>query len=421
MFQLKKAIAGITTAVLLMGTGSAAFAAANPFSDVPAGHWAYDAVAQLAADGVIEGYGDSTYRGDREITRYEMAQMVAKAMAKNPTGADKAMLDRLAAEFSDELNNLGVRVSNLEKHADMGKWTGELRYVYKSDRVEGTRKNDLNRMELRLFPTAEVNDHWSIKTRLTARYNMDKDNTGNLALTYAYAEGKYKNFSVALGKMSNYSTNDDGLVTDDYFSGVRLTVGSKLQGVLEAGRWDMSRGNGAGSAFTSDTTANYQGIQLNYSDKKFNGGLGYRHFTSEGFKSVANYSNNNKEDAANVFSLGAAYRFDSNLRLSGAYAKNTAADDKSNSYSLKLAYKGANRNNAGTWGAHAAYRYVSRNVSFAPTFESMFSLNHRKGWELGVQYVPFHHIMADAVYFQGKTLDTDLDTKTLYGRVRFYF
>ena len=52
-----------------------------------------------------------------------MAQMVAKAMAKSDvSAADKAMIDKLAAEFADELNNLGVRVSNLEKHADMVKW-----------------------------------------------------------------------------------------------------------------------------------------------------------------------------------------------------------------------------------------------------------------------------------------------------------
>ena len=42
-------------------------AAANPFSDVPRDHWAYDAVTQLAADGVVEGYGDGTFRGDRNI------------------------------------------------------------------------------------------------------------------------------------------------------------------------------------------------------------------------------------------------------------------------------------------------------------------------------------------------------------------
>ena len=111
---MKKTMVAALAAALTVGAASTTFAAANPFSDVPRDHWAYDAVTQLAADGVVEGYGDGTYRGDRNITRYEMAQMVAKAMAKeNVPVSDKALIDRLAAEFADELNNLGVRVSNL--------------------------------------------------------------------------------------------------------------------------------------------------------------------------------------------------------------------------------------------------------------------------------------------------------------------
>ena len=66
---------------IAMGITASAYAA-NPFSDVPAGHWAYDAVNKLAAEGVVEGYPDGTYGGDRLMTRYEMAQITAKAMAK---------------------------------------------------------------------------------------------------------------------------------------------------------------------------------------------------------------------------------------------------------------------------------------------------------------------------------------------------
>ena len=419
---MNKTMVSFLALATMAGASTTAFAAANPFSDVPAGHWAYDALAQLMADGVIEGYGDGTFRGERQITRYEMAQMVAKAMAKNPAGIDKALVDKMAAEFSDELNSLGVRVSNLEKHADRVKWTGELRYIYKSDRDENQKKSNLNRLELRLFPTAEVNDHWNIKARLTARVNLKESSSTDMALTYAYAEGKYKNFRVNLGKMSNYSTNDDGLLTDDFFAGVQLAFGSKLQAILEAGRWDMTRGNGAGAEFEGrDAAANYQGIQLNYSQDKWFAGLGYRRFQTDGFRNVAGYSRDNSEDKANIFSVGASYRFDRNFNLAAAFAKNTSADHWSTSHSIKLSYKGAKRANAGTWGAYAAYRYISKCVSFAPTYESMFSRNHRKGFEVGLQYVPARNILADVLYFQGKTLDTDRDSKTLYGRVRFYF
>ena len=160
---MKKTVAAALTAAFVVGVSSSALAAANPFSDVPAGHWAYNSVAKLAAEGVIEGYGDGTYRGDRNITRYEMAQMIAKAMAKNPSGASKAELDRLAAEFRDELDALGVRVAELEKYADKVVWTGELRYRYWNEREkikgDGKLKTSNNQLQLRLFPTATVNDH----------------------------------------------------------------------------------------------------------------------------------------------------------------------------------------------------------------------------------------------------------------------
>ena len=78
----KKTLVSAITAALVVGAASTTFAAANPFSDVPADSWAYDAVTTLAADGVIDGYPDGTYKGQNTMTRYEMAQIVARAMAK---------------------------------------------------------------------------------------------------------------------------------------------------------------------------------------------------------------------------------------------------------------------------------------------------------------------------------------------------
>jgi hypothetical protein len=124
-------MAAISAAVISSASTCMA-AQANPFTDVPKDHWAYDAVTQLVHDGVIEGYGDSTFKGDHVITRYEMAQMVAKAMAHKDTasGTDKATIDKLSAEFADELNSLGVRVANLERNADNVQWSGSFAQKY---------------------------------------------------------------------------------------------------------------------------------------------------------------------------------------------------------------------------------------------------------------------------------------------------
>ena len=126
---MKKIRIGILAFLLTGITGLAA--ANNPFTDVPEGHWAYNSINKLVDAGIVEGYNNGHYGGDRLITRYEMAQIVAKAMAK---GAD---VDRLAAEFAEELDNLGIRVSNLEEQSDNVKITGEIRiadYAFKNSK-----------------------------------------------------------------------------------------------------------------------------------------------------------------------------------------------------------------------------------------------------------------------------------------------
>ena len=151
---------------MALGVTASAYAA-NPFSDVPAGHWAYDSIAKLAASGVIEGYGDDTFRGDRLMTRYEMAQIVAKAMAKG------ANVDKLAAEFADELDKLNVRVAALEKKSDNVKITGQFRYHYAHHKKKGYDENSHeNALRSRIWFTGTVNDGWTYTGMLQNVHNI---------------------------------------------------------------------------------------------------------------------------------------------------------------------------------------------------------------------------------------------------------
>ena len=106
----------VVIAVILFS--SSALAASNPFADIPSGHWAYDALAQLAADGVVSGYPDGTFRGVKPCTRYEAASLVARALAKadvdKTSESDMELLRKLTMEFKDELGALGVRVDGLD-------------------------------------------------------------------------------------------------------------------------------------------------------------------------------------------------------------------------------------------------------------------------------------------------------------------
>ena len=432
---MKKTLVSALTTALVVGAASTTFAAANPFSDVPADHWAYDAVSQLAADGVIEGYGDTTFRGNQNITRYEMAQMIAKAMAKSDvSAADKALIDKLAAEFSDELNNLGVRVSNLERNADMVKWNGKAEYTYYSHRNKdvNTKTND-DQLLFRLEPSAEVNSHWHVNARLDASTDLAKDSADvnsehgtdskqntDVTLKRVWAQGNYDNFQVKLGKFAQI---DSDSIFDTSFSGAEVQFGNKVTFTAGAGRQNMD--SDSDSDFTQkfkvgEKTANYQYAGLGYADGKFVGGVDYHHLNSDTFNYAVKGNNKaNVEDNANIWLAKAAYRFDKTNALNGFYANNTSADDFDKAWSAQYSYKGAEAENKGTWGAWAAYRYLGQNTDLFSTFDVI--LAGQKGWEVGANYAPFKNIVATLRYGNGKDLRTDNDIENLFGRVEVFF
>jgi len=415
---MKKTLVSALAAALVVGAAGTTFAAANPFSDVPRDHWAYDAVTQLAADGVVEGYGDGTFRGDRNITRYEMAQMVAKAMAKGDMSAsDRALVDRLAAEFADELNNLGVRVSNLERNADMVKWNGKIQYEYTSTRYEGQKRTNTNNLKFRLEPTAEINPHWHAVARLDADTDTkaDQGKDGKVTLKRAYVQGDYDKFQVRLGKMALVSSEGyqepGSLILDGEFTGAQLSFGDEFKAKLEAGR--LSKDD-------FKDTANYQSVQVRYDKNKFMSGVGFYRF---GAHDLAAMTTNHKE-SANVWGVDLGYRFDKNSFLSGAYAhaNNMASDKKQNkSYQVTYAYKGADKMDKGSWGAYLSYRYLGDNKLFHPTDDGAQAGS--KGFEVGADYTPFKNVVLTGKYFNGKKIDGGSNDKVqkLDGQVEFFF
>lgn len=129
------------------------YAAASPsFGDVPAGHWAYDAVGKLAKAGIVDGYGDKSFKGDKTMSRYEFAFIVAKAMDKFDAAdeTNKQLIDKLSAEFAGELNRLGARVAKVE--AKTNTWvSGEtrLRFMGNDPKAGGTKLHGSDRFDYR--------------------------------------------------------------------------------------------------------------------------------------------------------------------------------------------------------------------------------------------------------------------------------
>ena len=120
---MKKILAIAAVAALTAGVSAYA---ANPFSDVSTDDWAYQAVSDLSDQGVVEGYPDGTFKGERNMTRYELAQVIARLMARRPAECrTESNPGQTGGEYADELANLGVRVSNLEKKVGNISWCGD--------------------------------------------------------------------------------------------------------------------------------------------------------------------------------------------------------------------------------------------------------------------------------------------------------
>lgn len=168
-----------TAMAALFATAAFTVSAANPFADVDTSSWAYQAVSQLSDQGVVDGYPDGTFKGDKNVSRYELAQIIARLMAKEDSLNDsqKAMVQKLSAEYADDLQNLGVRVKELEKKTGNLSTITELRVqdIPRYDNVYKDSKSSHDELSLRvrINTMANVNDRSTVYSQLETTMSMN--------------------------------------------------------------------------------------------------------------------------------------------------------------------------------------------------------------------------------------------------------
>lgn len=438
---MKKSLVATLTGALVVGATATTFAAANPFSDVPAGHWAYNSVTKLTQDGIIEGYGDGTFRGNRQITRYEMAQMVARALAKTPTTtistANRAELDKLSAEFRDELDNLGVRIDELERNADKVKWAGKIEYTYgklknKTAHTESTGNGGVFRLE----PVAEVNDHWTANARFDAGFDAKNDTTNDVKLKRWFAKGDYDKFSVTFGRFG-YCPNEGNIVVDTVVSGAQMSFGSKWKFTATGGRVSgAGDGNEASYLMTGGkyNDVNYTdgafrndpmdlvGINVQYDQGEtglFGGGSWYYAKNSD-FRNTF-YSNDGTTDKANIWAANLGYRVAENLTVSGAYAKNSKADREDYGWDALIRLGNyRDYSDQGDWAVWAGYSRFGYNVAIASDQTDDVQTG-TKGWHVGAAYAPFKNTGLLVRYADGKYITGGDKFRKVFARAEWFF
>ena len=362
--------------VATMAVGATCAFAANPFVDVPSDSWAYKSVVELADAGIIQGVDGQYFQGNRNITRYEAAEMVAKAMAHMDKASveQRALINKLADEYADELNNLGVRVSNLENKVGNVKLSGDarLRYRYQNDTKDNTGVTD--------------DSSWDYRVRLRATANVNDKTTVN----YGFSTNNHSFADNDSAKVQNDDVYTDVANISTNFGNLNATVG----------RYQYVLGNGYGYQF-GDT---FDGAQLKYNNGKFAATAGYGKFKegndvfakNAADKETGIYAAGNLLGAKNAY--GELEGFFGNGSAAGVYYSNFNGKDKeSKADDLWGAY--ASVNIGSKWNALANYEQVnltqktgvnkddSANVWIGKLTYGKSSLATPKSWDAWVEYL----------------------------------
>ena len=407
----------ILAVAMALGISGAAFAA-NPFSDVPAGHWAYASVAKLAAAGIVDGYPDGSFKGERTMTRYEMAQIVAKALAKGAIGAD----DKLVGEFADELDNLGVRVAKLEKKADNTRITGHVRYNYQDIKstYSGTKfKAHNNGLRSRVWFTGDVNDNWRYVGMLQNIQDLTADNgTSDTEFQRAYLEGNIGAVKVTAGRQD--FTIVDGNLYDTRMDGIKAEVGGKVKFGAYFGKPTDQDG--------WFSYARFWGVNANTDIGKLNLSAGYDKF-SKGYESDTATETTNWDgmpaDENGIWNVGAKYNFGA-ASLGAIYMKSninqpTSIGSTGKGLVVTGTLKGAEQAKPGSWGLWTKYYNQGYGTVIAHTMNGIYSSQGFQGWGAGVDLTLAKNIVAGFQYYDLNTKGMDISHRTLWTEINAYF
>ena len=386
-----------------MAVGATCAFAANPFVDVPSDSWAYKSVVELADAGIIQGVDGQYFQGNRNITRYEAAEMVAKAMAHMDKASveQRALINKLADEYADELNNLGVRVSALENRVGNVKLTGDarIRYIHQSegDKITSDKINNVygeNKNGDKVVNKATKNDNsWSYRVRVRANAQVN-DRT---KVTYGISSDN-KNF--ADNKAATDEPND--IYTD--LANIDYNFGGNNWDLL-VGRYTYKMGGDRSYGFLFGDT--FDGAQLKYQNDKFAATAGYGKFKAgdiagtedmdgvkTGYGELEGFFGGGRTAGS---AIGVYYN---DFTVAGSDAKEVARD----SFAFDDAWGAYGSLNLGKWNLLANYeKYNSTNSSDNDPEVWVGKLTYGaanfatpKSWDAWVEYLNADQGFADA-------------------------
>ena len=398
-------------ALAFAALSATAFAAdgADSFSDVPKDHWSYEALDYLAKNGVIEGYADGTFQGNRTMSRYEMAAITARAMqASNLDIGARSVLEKLEKEYGSELATL---------HAQVEQDTEDIK----------------------------VNDIWTVKAQSeTNRHYNDGHLRGENAMnenaqqTWSGHDGNFQRIWVEAqqdGRWLNlgrawrglgfqnvlFGNESDGFQFGVPIKGTNLTASGFWMASTGAGNKESLYGVGLWGAVghNFDINVAYARSSLGKNERYTSGLIDHYEVREKKLK----LKNTNivvpvyeADDRTNKRSYGyvvsAATNVAKNVRVIGDYVQ-TDADAQNKSVALRLNYKGTKLDDVGSFGVYARYVRYGANGWLAGDDEWGSTWNGTKGWIVGFKYVPWKNVEWETLFSRQKR---DYGTSAEYNR-----
>ena len=438
-------------ALAFAALSATAFAAdgADSFSDVPKDHWSYEALDYLAKNGVIEGYTDGTFQGNRTMSRYEMAAITARAMqASNLDIGARSVLEKLEKEYGSELATLRTQVEqnteDIRKNREAierFKVHGFVRTQYDYDRNTDadTLDRSANRFYMDLRLDMKVNDIWTVKAQSeTNRHYNNGHLRGENAMnenaqqTWSGHDGNFQRIWVEAqqdGRWLNlgrawrglgfqnvlFGNESDGFQFGIPIKGTNLTASGFWMASTGAGNKESLYGVGLWGAVghNFDINVAYARSSLG-KNESYTSGL-IDHYEVNPMTNIVFpvYRNNDRTNMRSYgYVVSAATNVAKNVRLIGDYVQ-TDADEQNKSVALRLNYKGTKLDDVGSFGVYARYVRYGANGWLAGDDEWGSTWNGTKGWIVGFKYVPWKNVEWETLFSRQKR---DYGTSAEYNR-----
>lgn len=420
----KKILSAAVAMALAAGISGTAMAAEGSLADVPKDHWSYQAVDQLVKDGIIEGMPDGTYAGDRAISRYEMAVIVARATDKMEAAniADRALIEKMQAEYGSELKTLAADVQDLKNEVSKVKFNGMFRATYDNDNGKEAqdvtdRGNDHFYMDL--HGEYKVNDNWTAKFqsetyhKYSDGHSEHKGNSNTGTFQRIWADGYFPENGawvsvgrafrgLGFGNILQSGTND-GVQAGIPIKGTGLTASA----FYWSPAWEGNEQSYYGVA-TWGSIGHAVDINLAYQKGQLSKGTRYN-----GGDNTVTYTDG--------FTVGAKVKAIKNVTLTGEYVQ-TNADNNNKAAEAVVEYKGIDLQDKGSFGVYARYFKIGENLANVDDLWGSRPGN-AKGWMVGFKYVPSKNVVWNTMYSQQKKniSAVERDRNLLRTEVEFHF